>query len=50
MSMSIPNGRKVLPTNPEYIKKMVNVDTDFWGKNKESASEKFNAWLLSIVT
>lgn len=42
-----PERAKVLPTNPEYIKKMVNVDTDFWGKNKEPASEKFNAWLLS---
>ncbi|MDH3742975.1 MAG: ABC transporter substrate-binding protein [Hyphomicrobiales bacterium] len=42
-----PERAKVLPTNPAYIKNMVNVDTDFWGKNKESASEKFNAWLLS---
>ena len=38
---------KVLPTNPAYIKNMVNVDTDFWGKNKEAAGEKFNTWLLS---
>ena len=38
---------KVLPTNPEYLKNMVNVDTDFWGKHKEAASERFNAWLLA---
>ena len=38
---------KVLPTNPAYLKNMVSVDTDFWGKNKEKASEMFNAWLLS---
>jgi putative spermidine/putrescine transport system substrate-binding protein len=38
---------KVLPTNPAYLPKMVPVDTDFWGANKDSASERFNAWLLS---
>lgn len=37
---------KVLPTNPEYFKHMVEVDTEFWGKNKDTASERFNAWLL----
>lgn len=41
-----PERAKVLPTNPEYIKNMVNVDTDFWGEHKESAGERFNAWLL----
>jgi putative spermidine/putrescine transport system substrate-binding protein len=38
---------KVLPTNPAYLPNMVPVDTDFWGANKDSASERFNAWLLS---
>ena len=42
-----PERAKVLPTNPAYLKNMINVDTDFWGKNKEMASERFNAWLLS---
>lgn len=42
-----PERAKVLPTNPAYLPKMVNVDTDFWGKHKESAGEKFNTWLLS---
>lgn len=43
----IPAERaKVLPTNPAYLPKMISVDTDFWGKHKEEASERFNSWLL----
>ncbi len=42
-----PERAKVLPTNPEYFKNMIEVNTDFWGKNKDTASERFNAWLLS---
>ena len=38
---------KVLPTNPKYLPNMVSVDTDFWGAHKDSASERFDAWLLS---
>ncbi len=38
---------KVLPTNPAYLPNMIPVDTDFWGKHKDSASERFEAWLLS---
>lgn len=38
---------KVLPTNPAYLPKMVAVDTNFWGANKDSAAERFEAWLLS---
>ena len=38
--MSIKERAKVLPTNPAYLKNMVNVDTDFWGQHKESAGEK----------
>lgn len=42
-----PARAKVLPTNPAYLPKMVAVDTDFWGKNKDSAAERFETWLLS---
>ncbi|MDP7497938.1 MAG: ABC transporter substrate-binding protein [SAR324 cluster bacterium] len=42
-----PERAKVLPTNPKYLKNMIEVDTDYWGKNKESAGERFQAWLLS---
>lgn len=41
-----PERAKVLPTNPAYIKNMIQVDTDFWGEHKDTASERFNAWLL----
>jgi putative spermidine/putrescine transport system substrate-binding protein len=42
-----PQRAKVLPTNPEHLKKMVEVNTDFWGKHQEKAVERFNTWLLS---
>ncbi|HSF96476.1 MAG TPA: ABC transporter substrate-binding protein [Thermohalobaculum sp.] len=42
-----PERAKVLPTNPKYLPNMIAVDTDFWGENKDSASERFEAWLLS---
>jgi putative spermidine/putrescine transport system substrate-binding protein len=42
-----PERAKVLPTNPAYLKNMNETNTDFWGKNKEKAGERFNAWLLS---
>lgn len=42
-----PERAKVLPTNPAYLPKMVAVDTDFWGANKDEAAERFEAWLLS---
>jgi len=38
---------KVLPTNPKYLPNMIAVDTDFWGEHKDSASERFEAWLLT---
>ncbi len=41
-----PERAKVLPTNPKYIAQMIETDTDYWGKNKDAASELFNAWLL----
>jgi putative spermidine/putrescine transport system substrate-binding protein len=37
---------KVLPTNPKYLSGMIETNTDFWGKNKDAAFERFNAWLL----
>jgi len=37
---------KVLPTNPKYLPNMIAVDTDFWGAHKDTASERFDAWLL----
>ena len=43
----IPAERaKVLPTNPEHLKKALLIDNDFWGKEKDKAIERFNAWLL----
>lgn len=42
-----PERAKVLPTNPAYLPNMIAVDTDFWGTNKDTASERFDAWLLS---
>ena len=38
---------KVLPTNPAYLPNMVEVNTDWWGNNKEALGERFNQWLLS---
>ena len=38
---------KALPTNPAHLPRMVAVDTDFWGANKDTAAERFEAWLLS---
>lgn len=38
---------KVLPTNPEFFKQLVEVNTDWWGTNKEAVGERFNSWLLS---
>ena len=38
---------EVLPTNPKYLANMVNTNTEFWGKHKEEAGERFNTWLLS---
>ena len=44
----IPAERaKVLPTNPKYFSAMIETDTDWWGKNKETIGERFNLWLLS---
>ena len=37
----------MLPTNPQYFSSMIETDTDWWGKNKETIGERFNQWLLS---
>jgi putative spermidine/putrescine transport system substrate-binding protein len=41
-----PERAKVLPTNPKYLANMIETNTDFWGKHKDAAMERFNAWLL----
>lgn len=42
-----PERAKVLPTNPAYLKNMIETNTNFWGKNKDAAMERFNTWLLT---
>ncbi|MEO3432830.1 ABC transporter substrate-binding protein [Inquilinus sp. CAU 1745] len=45
---TIPAERaSILPTSPENIEKMAMADEDWWSENRESATERFNAWLLS---
>jgi putative spermidine/putrescine transport system substrate-binding protein len=44
----IPAARaKNLPTAPDNFKRIVQSNTGWWGKNKEKAIERFNAWLLA---
>lgn len=44
----IPKERaRYLPTAPDNLKRMVQSSTEWWGKNKEAAIERFNAWLLT---
>jgi putative spermidine/putrescine transport system substrate-binding protein len=44
----IPAERaKFLPTAPDNLKLMMQSNTEWWGKNKEGALERFNAWLLT---
>ena len=38
---------KSLPTAPQNLKLMVQSSTEWWGKNKEKAIERFNSWLLT---
>jgi putative spermidine/putrescine transport system substrate-binding protein len=42
-----PERAKYLPTAPDNLKLMMPSSTAWWGKNKEAALEKFNAWLLA---
>jgi putative spermidine/putrescine transport system substrate-binding protein len=35
-----------LPTAPENLKRMTLADAEWWGANKEKATERFEAWLL----
>lgn len=44
----IPKERaQYLPTAPQNFPKLTQSSTEWWGKNKEKAIERFNAWLLS---
>lgn len=44
----IPAERaKFLPTAPDNLKLMMQSSTQWWGKNKEVALERFNAWVLA---
>jgi len=38
---------RFLPTAPANIERMLLADQDWWGKNKETAEERFNQWLLT---
>lgn len=38
---------KLLPSNPEYLSKMIHVDSVYWGKHQGAIAERFNAWLLA---
>ncbi len=42
-----PERAKLLPTNPDYFFKMIQVNSEYWGKNQGPVTERFNAWLLS---
>jgi putative spermidine/putrescine transport system substrate-binding protein len=44
----IPKERaKFLPTAPDNLPKLIQSNNEWWGKNKEKALERFNAWLLA---
>jgi putative spermidine/putrescine transport system substrate-binding protein len=44
----IPKERaQYLPTAPDNFKKITQSNNEWWGKNKEKAIERFNAWLLA---
>ena len=34
-----------LPTAPEYMKKALVADVEFWGDHGEDLTKRFNAWL-----
>jgi putative spermidine/putrescine transport system substrate-binding protein len=42
-----PERAKYLPTAPDNFKKIIQSDNEWWSKNKATAIERFNAWLLS---
>jgi putative spermidine/putrescine transport system substrate-binding protein len=44
---TIPAARAAqLPTVPDNFKKMVQINDDWWGANKDKMFDRFNAWLL----
>lgn len=42
-----PEIAKLLPTDPENLKKTVLVDTDYWQAHEAEVTERFTAWLLT---
>jgi putative spermidine/putrescine transport system substrate-binding protein len=43
----IPAARSaVLPTSPENLSKMIQIDSAFWGKYKDVAMERFLTWVI----
>lgn len=42
-----PERAKLLPTHPDYLPKMIHVNSEYWGKNQGPIVERFNAWILS---
>ena len=42
-----PERAKLLPTHPDYLPKLIQVNSEYWGKNQGAIVERFNAWLLS---
>jgi putative spermidine/putrescine transport system substrate-binding protein len=41
-----PARAAILPTSPGNLEQMTPIDSDFWGKEKDRATELFNGWLL----
>lgn len=42
-----PERAKLLPTHPDYLPKLIQVNSEYWGKNQGAIVERFNSWLLS---
>ena len=42
-----PARAELLPTFPKNLERLTRRDTAWWGKNFDSANEKFQEWLLN---
>ena len=42
-----PERAKLLPSNPQYLPKMIQVNSEYWGQHQDAIAERFNAWLLA---
>lgn len=42
-----PEIAKLLPTDPENLKKTVLIDTEYWQAKEAEVTERFTAWLLT---